>query len=273
MLGAIIGDIVGSRFEFNNVKTKDFGNLFTSDCFFTDDTVMTLAVAKSIVEYYKQDELKVRLPDFVQMNMQEMGRKYKHRGYGTMMLQWINSKKPVPYNSFGNGAVMRISPVADVSYDVYSAMYMAEDVTNVTHNHPESIKAVKAVMDVIFALKRDIPLEDIRYMVKREYYPEMDDNFTLEKIRKDYKFDETCQGSVPQALQAFFESTSFEDAIRNAISIGGDSDTIACIVGMIAEHKYKIPDNLKLMALNYLDKDMKKIIKDFYILIGGFNRR
>lgn len=271
MLGAIIGDIVGSRFEFNNLKSKEF-ELFTNECKFTDDTVMTLAVAKGLVEFYEQPlnllgERQVPMDFYVFKNMQEMGKKYPNRGYGVMFKQWLHSKMPMPYNSFGNGSAMRISPVGEL----YSAEYLnnvglnvAKRVSTITHNHEEGIKGAQAVASAIMsASKRNREPMAIKNMIRHEFYPQMDESFTLDNIRKDYQFDETCQGSVPQAIECFCESTSFEDAIRNAISIGGDSDTIACIAGAIAEAYYGVPSKLKFLALRYLDASMKKIIRDF----------
>lgn len=261
MFGALIGDIVGSIYEFHNIKTKDFV-LFGNGCEFTDDSVMTIAVAKALTEFYSQDN-KETLAKLTVENMQELGRDYPGRGYGGRFYWWLKELDPKPYNSFGNGASMRISPVADVTNDLPTALQLAEIVTGVTHNHPEGIKGAKATVHAIFLAREKRNLEDIKKIIKDEYYPQMDDTFTLDNIRKDYYFNETCQETVPQAIQAFVESTSFEDAIRNAISLGGDSDTLACITGSIAEAYYSVPKELRKKAETYLDDNLLSIINDF----------
>lgn len=256
MLGAIIGDIVGSRFEWNNIKRKRF-ELFTPDCFATDDSIMTLAIAKAIMDS-KPDHSD--LGECAVRAMQEVGRPYPRCGYGGMFLHWMYCDDPQPYNSFGNGAAMRVSPCGFTATSIEEAKAMSRAVTEVTHNHPEGIKGAEATTVAIYMARTGRTMAEIRDEIERHYYP-MD--FTLDGIRDSYTFNETCQQTVPQALMAFFESTSFEDAIRNAISLGGDSDTLAAITGGIAEAYYGIPDEIRQKAMQYLDKRLICILKPF----------
>ncbi len=258
MLGAIIGDIAGSRFEWHNTKTKEF-ELLTSigRCRPTDDSVMSLAVAQAILncegEYSALDREAVSC-------MQELGRKYPNAGYGGRFHDWIYAKNPRPYNSFGNGAAMRVSPCGFAAASLEEAVSLARAVTKVTHNHPEGMKAAEAVASAIYLAAHGKSMLEIRDYIEGHYYRI---DFTLDAIRPDYTFDVTCQGSVPQAFEAFFESTDFEDAIRNAISIGGDSDTIAAIAGGMAEAYYGIPAELRKHALTFLDKTQLDILNAF----------
>jgi len=256
MLGAIIGDIVGSRFEWDNIKTKEF-DLLTYRCSVTDDSIMSLAIAKAILacggDFNKLGELAVQC-------MQEVGRPYPLCGYGGMFRKWMYSDKPKPYNSFGNGAAMRVSACGWAASTLEEAKLLAKKVTEVTHNHPEGIKGAEATTAAIFLARTGKHLLEIRDYIHDHYYPM---NFTLDGIRDSYEFNETCQGTVPQAIMAFLESTRFEDAIRNAISIGGDSDTLAAITGGIAEAYYGIPTELRKHALTYLDERLMKILVDF----------
>ena len=219
MLGAIIGDIAGSRFEWQNIKTKDFELLtHLHGCKPTDDSIMSLAIAQAILECSDADTLSqgaVRC-------MQKLGQKYPHAGYGGHFQRWLTEKNPKPYNSFGNGAAMRVSACGYAASNAEVAKALAHAVTKVSHNHPEGMKAAEAVTVAIYMARTGSSMLEIRDHITKHYY---DIAFTLDAIRPTYTFDVTCQGSVPQAFEAFFESTSFEDAIRNAISIGGDSDT------------------------------------------------
>lgn len=277
MIGAIIGDIVGSRFEFNNHRSKDF-ELFTDECFVTDDSIMTLAVAKAIMETCRTFESSVVTSGFsdefysvLERNtiryMQEVGRKYPNCGYGSRFYQWIFSQNPQPYGSFGNGAAMRISPVGFAARSEEEAVKMSKVVTSVSHNHAEGIKGAEATVIAIFMARTGSSKEEIRSRITRDYY-ELD--FTLDEIRDTYEFDETCQGTVPQAIEAFLESTSFEDAIRNAISIGGDSDTLAAITGGIAEAYYGVPIDMEEKALTYLDPLLRSIYDEWENFIKDF---
>ena len=256
MLGAIIGDIVGSRFEWHNHKSKDF-DFFSRKCFFTDDTIMTVAVAAAILDangsYDNLGELAVSA-------MQEIGRPYPDCGYGGRFFGWMYSDNPQPYNSFGNGAAMRVSPCGFAARDLDEARLLSRKVTEVTHNHPEGLKGAEATATAIFLARQGESLSDIRAHIDAHYYP-MD--FTLDGIRDSYVFDETCQGTVPQALMAVFESNGFEDAIRNAISIGGDSDTLAAIAGGLAEAHYGVPTSLARQTMLYLDQNLIEICMEF----------
>ena len=256
MYGAIIGDIVGSRFEWNNIKTKEF-DLFTNHCFFTDDSVMTIAVGKALFESGKQNyaDLKEQLIYW----MHKIGKRYPDSGYGGHFYHWMFHDETKPYNSFGNGSAMRTSYCAHIAESLEEALDLAEKCAAVTHNHPEGIKGAQAATACIWLAKEGKSQEEIRRYVNENYY---DLDFTLDGIRKTYHFDVTCQGSVPQAIEAFLEAVSFEDAIRNAISIGGDSDTIAAITGPIAEACFGIPEEFIEKADTYLDDYLKSIVHE-----------
>lgn len=256
MLGAIIGDIVGSRFEWDNIKTKEF-DFLTYKCSFTDDTVMSLAIAKAIIE---SEEDYSNLSGKTVQYMQEIGRLYPDSGYGTGFNKWINSNNPQPYNSYGNGAAMRVSACGIVARSIDEAKILSEKVTAVTHNHPEGIKGAEATAVAIYLAKKGKSILEIRDYIDKNYYRM---NFTLNSIRESYKFNATCQDTVPQAIMAFCESNSFEDSIRNAISIGGDSDILAAITGSIAEAYYGIPTDLRKHAITFLDETLLKILIDF----------
>lgn len=261
MLGAIIGDIVGSRFEWSNNKTKEF-DFLTPKCSVTDDSIMSLAVAKAIVDCHGDySGLSAKAVQF----MQTIGRPYPWCGYGGMFYQWMYSDNPEPYGSYGNGAAMRVSACRFAAASLDEAIILSKKVTEVTHNHPEGIKGAEAATAAIYMARtgNDIPV--IKNYINMNYYP-MD--FTLDAIRDSYTFDETCQNTVPQAIMAFLESVSFEDAIRNAVSIGGDSDTIAAITGGIAEAYYGIPTELRKNALTFLDELQLEILNEFESVFG-----
>lgn len=256
MLGAIIGDTVGSRFEWHNHRSKDF-DFLTYKCEPTDDSIMTLAIAKAIL---KSEGNINKLPDLAVRYMQQLGRLYPDAGYGGAFRKWIRSNNPKPYGSFGNGAAMRVSPVGFAAGSMNEAKAMSKAVTKVTHNHPEGLKGAEATTVAIFMALHGKSMLEIRDYIDKNYYPM---NFTLDGIRNSYQFSETCQDTVPQAMMAFFESTGFEDAIRNAISIGGDSDTIAAITGGIAEAYYGIPSEIRKHELTFLDERLLAILVEF----------
>lgn len=256
MLGAIIGDIVGSRFEWNNIKTKEF-DFLTYKCFATDDSIMSLAVAQAILDCNGNY---AELGNAAVKRMQEIGRPYPNCGFGGMFYQWIYSDNPQPYGSFGNGAAMRVSACGFAATSLEEAISLSKAVTEVTHNHPEGIKGAEATAVAIYLAREGKSIFEIRDYINKHYYP-MD--FTLDSIRDTYEFNETCQDTVPQAIMAFLESTDFEDAIRNAISIGGDSDTLAAITGGIAEAYYGIPTEIRKHALTFLDERLMKILVAF----------
>lgn len=265
MLGAIIGDIVGSRFEWHNHKSKNF-ELFTDKCKPTDDSIMTLAIADAINacqgSYENLEKMTVR-------SMQAMGRTHPDAGYGGHFRLWIMSMNPKPYNSYGNGAAMRVSPCAHVAKSLEEAKKLSGTVTAVSHDHPEGIKGAEAVTVAIYMALHGKDKDAIRMEINDKYY-KLD--FTLDEIRPSYSFDETCQGTVPHAIEAFLESISFEDAIRNAISISGDSDTVAAITGGIAGAFYGIPKDIDSRSREYLKKPDQRILDEFESKFGvGLN--
>ena len=255
MIGIFVGDCVGSRFEWENIKTKEF-ELFAEKSYLTDDSIMTLAIAEAILNAEKEHG---KLSLLAVKYMQKLGRLYPV-GYGTYFREWLATDNPKPYGSFGNGSAMRVSPCAYAGKTLDEALSIAKTVTEVTHNHAEGIKGAFATTTAIFMALNKAKKSEIAEAIGETYYPM---NFTLDGIRADYKFDATCQGSVPQAIKAFLESTDFEDSIRNAVSIGGDSDTIAAITGSIAGAYYGVPDKLKQKILTYMDDYQKDIIKRF----------
>ena len=259
MYGAIIGDIVGSKYEFNNIKTKNF-SLFAKDCDYMDDTIMTVAVAKAILlsreEQYRNG--KKSFQEFLVETMQDFGRRYPHPmgAYGGNFAKWLRQENPKPYGSFGNGSAMRVSPCGLAAVTLEEALALARVSAAVSHNHPEGIKGAEAVSAAIFMAKCGKSKDEIREYINKNYY-KLD--FTLDSIRKAYKFDGSCQGSVPQAIVAFLESESFEDAIRNVISIGGDCDTTGAITGSIAWIYYA---GFERWYKNAFDADMQKMKDD-----------
>lgn len=248
MLGAITGDIVGSVYEWDNIKTKEFP-LFRPDCFFTDDTVMTLAVAEGLMNGG-------RSRDYADA-MKKYGRLYPDAGYGGRFSGWVFSDNTEPYNSWGNGSAMRVSPVAWAFNTLEEVEEAAAVSAAVTHNHPEGIRGARATAACIFWARQGRTKPEIREACEGRYGYDLQK--TLDEIRPDYKFDESCQGTVPQAIIAFLESDDFEDAIRNAISLGGDSDTLAAITGSIAEAYYGIPQDIREEALSYLDHTLMEV--------------
>lgn len=262
LVGALVGDIVGSVYEFDNHRTKDFemfGNWHGARCFATDDSIMTLAIAKAIMDSATDHS---DLAENTIRAMREVGQPYPGCGYGGRFLRWMYTDDPQPYNSYGNGAAMRVSPVAYFAKDFDDALEMARIVTEVTHNHPEGIKGAQTVAGLVYMALNGSSMEEMKVYAK-SCYPEL--GFTLDEIRETYRFNETCQQTVPQAITAFFESKNFEDAIRNAISVGGDSDTLACITGSIAGAYYGVRDGLRNKALSYLDHRLLMIYSDFVV--------
>ncbi len=259
MIGAILGDVVGSIYEFNNIKTKDF-ELFGKKCSFTDDTVMTVAVSKALRKYEEIDEN--NMEDFkatLISDMHEVGIKYPYCGYGGNFRVWIIRNATEPYGSFGNGSAMRVSAVGWYAKSLENAELIAKATAEVTHNHPEGIKGAVATAGAVYLARSGKSMEEIKKYVEGFYNLD----FTLDEIRPHYHFDVTCQGTVPQAMEAFFESVSFEDAVRNAISIGGDSDTLAAITGAVAEAYYGIEKEFKKKTLSYLDEYLFYLTENF----------
>ncbi len=274
MLGAIIGDIVGSRFEFKPIKTKDFELFENNENFrkdgritlgyfikgsrFTDDTVMTVAIGKTLLDCNGDYS---DLSQSAIANMKYFGRKYPFIGYGAMFSNWLMSSDSKPYNSFGNGSAMRISPVPYFAKSIDEVKSLTRAVTIVTHNHPDGIKGAEAVAVCIWLALQGTTKDKIKQYIENNYY-KLD--FDYNDLVTNYTFDETCQGSVPQAIYCFLVSDSYEDAIRTAVSIGGDADTIAAIAGAIAEAYYGIPRQLELQVYDFLTYDFIDIINRFY---------
>ena len=250
MLGAIIGDIVGSPYEFGSHKRKEF-LFYQSGCRPTDDSVMTIAVgcACASANCHNEQEFKRTLIDI----MREIGRQYPYAGYAGMFYSWLMSDDGKPYGSYGNGSAMRVSPVAWTVDTLEEVETLAKWSAEVTHDHPEGIKGAQAIASAIFLARTGADKDEIRAYIEANYY---DLDFSLEEIRPNYGFDVTCQGSVPQAIVCFLESTDFEDTIRNAVSLGGDCDTQAAMAGAIAEAYYGIPDDLQEQAFDYMDETL-----------------
>lgn len=257
MIGAIFGDIVGSVYEFNNIKTKNF-ELFGKHCFFTDDTVMTVAVADALMQSDGADDVEVFKKNLIK-TMHRYGKKYPGAGYGGNFGRWLMYEDDKPYGSYGNGSAMRVSPVAWYADSLEETIAYATASAEVTHDHPEGIKGAVVTAGAAYLARTGASIEQIKEFVCGYY----DRDFTLDSIRPNYYFNETCQETVPQAMQAFFESDSFEDTVRNAISIGGDSDTLAAIAGAVAEAYYGLTEEEKTKALSYLDDDLAAVVELF----------
>lgn len=261
MLGAILGDIIGSPYEFdwNNIKTKEFP-LFTEKSHFTDDTVMTIAVADALLNCNVGFQSEV-VENAVIKSLRAWGQAYPNESYGNMFNWWLHSDNPQPYNSFGNGAAMRISPVGWLFDGSEYTKLIARWVTRVTHNHIEGIKGAEAVVTAIYLARKGADKDTIKRTIRNRIGYDLDR--TIDEIRPSYHHVESCQETVPEAIIAFLESTDFEDAIRTAVSLGGDSDTLTCITGGIAEAYYGIPENLKQECLSRLDPKMIDVVHRF----------
>ena len=259
MLGAIMGDIVGSPYEFdhNNYKHKDFP-LFSEGSQFTDDTVMTVAVAKGLIEGKGDPD---RTFEEVRREMRYWENAYPHAGYGGMFRRWLRVRDPQPYNSFGNGSAMRVAAAGWLFDTLEKTLEMARVTAEVTHNHPEGIKGAQAAAAAIFLARTGHSKPEIRQYVEETFGYDL--SRSCDEIRPGYHHVETCQETVPEAITAFLESAGFEDALRNAVSLGGDSDTLACITGGIAEAFYGMPEELKRETLSRLPGDLLDIYELF----------
>jgi len=250
MLGAIAGDIIGSVYEWNNIKSKEF-DLFSPEAFFTDDSVLTVALAEAILND----------ADYGQ-TMKKYYERYPDAGYGGSFHEWAKGQDTKPYNSWGNGSAMRTSPVGYAFENLEEVLSKAKHFASFTHNHPEGIKGAQATAAAIFLARKEASKEMIKLYITQQF--KYDLTRTIDEIRPNYEFDVSCQGSVPQAITAFIESENYEDAIRNAISIGGDSDTLACITGGIAEAFYgKLPKDIAETAMNILDENLRETVVRF----------
>lgn len=272
MLGAIIGDIVGSQYEWQNNKSKNF-TLFTGACHYTDDSLMTLAIAQAFTlrrGRWREEGFQ----RFVVEKMVEMGRAHQGSSWGKGFYNWF-MYNPVPYNSYGNGAAMRVSSVGWISESEEDVRYFSRLVTEVSHNHPEGIKGAESVAMAIYLARKGASMKEIRERMI-EYYPEIA-TLKVDKIREYCNVDDgtfiTCQRSVPEAIVCFLESVSFEDAVRNAVSLGGDADTQGAITGSIAEAFYGVPIELEEKALTYLLPKLETIYYAFNTVKGKRSKR
>jgi len=263
MIGSIIGDVVGSVYEFNNHKSKEF-KLFHKDCSYTDDTVLTTAVADFILDDHGNPG-QARFVSF----LHKWYKKFPNETYGNKFVKWIKEFSTIeysdfkPYNSFGNGSAMRISPVADVATSPEGCLSNVRFITEVSHNHVEGIKGAQCVAFLTVMARKEKDKYKLKKQIEETFGYNL--NRTVDELREVYKYNETCQKTVPEAIICFLESIDFEDAIRNAISIGGDSDTLACITGGMAEAYYQeIPEKILNEVIKRLPKDIKEVIKMFY---------
>ena len=257
--GAVIGDIVGSRFEHANHRNKDF-ELFGKLSRFTDDTAATLAVAKALVEAGGGSDDELRRA--VVRDLCAVGRRFPYVGWGGMFRKWFSSDDPQPYGSFGNGAAMRVSPVGEYAASEEEVKRLSRIVTGVSHSHPEGLKGAECVALCVYLARTGADKEEIFRRVRKEYYPEIAD-ISCAELSENYFFDVTCQGSVPQAIRCFYEGTDYEDTIRNAVSVGGDSDTIAAVAGGIAGAYYGVPQRFIAVAALYLPDDLRAVAERF----------
>lgn len=266
MLGAIIGDIVGSVYEWNNIKRKP-RELIRSGCKMTDDSVMTLAVADGVMTGFRgmgregwmlDEQRRMYMQGEICASVRAFGRKYPDVGYGGRFRHWLRSNDAEPYGSWGNGSAMRVSYAGWVAGSETEAALLAELSARITHNHPLGVKGAQVVAGCIYRLRQGVSKDELhRYAA--QYY---DMNFTLDEIRPSYYFDESCEGTVPQAVMAFLEGESFEDTLKLAISIGGDSDTLAAIAGSLAEVRFPIPPELARFCCQRLDAFMLDVLRE-----------
>ena len=278
MLGAIIGDMVGSKYEFHPVKTKEF-NIFDNQMRITDDSLLTLAVARVLLRHYpiKYDEASLKeIKDDLCDEFVNTWAKNRHSGFGGFFYRWCalgyrTKVRQEPYNSFGNGSAMRISPVGWIARSEDELKLLSKIVTEITHNHPEGIKGAEAIALCIYLALHGASKEKIKERMVKEYYPEIKD-LDFDELVKNYEFNETCQGSVPQAIYAFLISTSLEDTLRNCVAIGGDCDTTGAMAGAIAEAFYN-KDEVSEFEDEYLylhiDPEVEELIKAFHKTIDS----
>ena len=264
MIGAIIGDVIGSAYEFNNVRSKNF-KAFTSKTTFTDDTVCTIAFMDYFLHAEKYDE------ENAVKYLHAWTNRYPNAGYGGRFRQWVLSKNPKPYNSFGNGSAMRISSVGWVANNLTELGELSNTVTKITHNHPEGIKGAEAIAIAIYLALHGATKEDIKERMVNDYYPEIS-SFSFENLVKTYSFSEICQKSVPQAIYCFLISDSLEDTIRNCVAIGGDCDTTGAMAGAIAEAFYqkdKVSEFEDKFMYWLVDPEVEQLVKRFHKTIGS----
>ncbi len=253
IIGAIAGDIIGSTREFNQIKTKDF-NLFEQRSMFTDDTIMTLAVANWLI---KDKVSKKVLVD----ELKYWGLKYPNAGYGGRFIKWLNQDSPQAYGSWANGSAMRVSPCAWVGESLEEVQNLAYKSAAVTHNHPEGIKGALATADAIYLARIGADKDEIKQHVEIRY--DYDLSRSVDEIRPSYSFDVSCAGSVPESIICFLEAQNFEDTVRNAVSLGGDGDTQAAIAGSIASAYWDVPNEIVYKSINRLDYDLLDVLIEF----------
>ena len=260
MYGAILGDIIGSPYEFDRGnKTKDFP-LFSGRSEFTDDTVMTIAVADAFLPIHPDmDDDTVR--QRVVAKMQKYGRLYPHAGYGGRFRRWLRDRHPQPYNSWGNGSAMRVSSIGWMYKGLETVRRMARLSAEVTHNHPEGIKGAEATVAAIFLARTGSTKAEIKTYIEEIFHYDL--SRTCDEIRPTYYHVESCQETVPEAITAFLEGQSFEDVIRTAVSLGGDCDTLTCIAGSMAEAFYGVPEELKVECRKRLPEDLLEVLQQF----------
>ncbi len=260
MYGAILGDIIGSPYEFDQgSKTKVFP-LFCEDSHWTDDTVMTLAVAEALLESSPEED-DVAIRQRMTEKMQRWGMKYFHAGYGRKFLFWIASRNPKPYNSWGNGSAMRVSAAGWLYENLDTVLRMAKLSADVTHNHPEGIKGAQAVAAAIFLARTGSAKAEIKAYIETKFGYDL--SRSCDEIRPDYRHVESCQETVPEAITAFLEGRDFEDVIRTAVSLGGDCDTLTCIAGSVAEAFHGVPEELKVRCRAFLPEDLRAVLTAF----------
>lgn len=253
IIGAICGDIIGSTREFNPIKTKDFP-LYQKGSRFTDDTVMTLAIANWLIKGKNSKQVLID-------NVKYFGNRYPNAGYGGMFREWLKSENPQSYDSWANGSAMRVSPVAWVGDTLEEVQKLSKLSAEITHSHPEGIKGALATSDAIYLARIGSSKEEIKDHIEIRY--DYDLSRKLDDIRPNYKFDVSCVGSVPEAIICFLEATSFEDTIRNVVSLGGDADTQGAIAGSIASAYYEVPKRIYYKAIHRLDYDLLNVLIDF----------
>ena len=260
MYGAILGDIIGSPYEFDQgYKTKDFP-LFSRNSKFTDDSVMTLAVADAFLSL-PPEASEVEIRRFLVRSMQTYGRKYPYAGYGGMFRRWLKDTNPQPYGSYGNGSAMRVSSAAWLFDDLQTVRHMARLSAEVTHNHPEGIKGAEATASAIYLARTGSTKAEIKSYIEANFHYDL--SRSCDEIRPTYRHVESCQETVPEAITAFLEGNSFEDVIRTAVSLGGDCDTLTAIAGSIAEGFYGVPEELKKQCRERLPEDLRKVLRRF----------
>ena len=263
MIGAILGDIVGSPYEFDRSdKIKDFGPLFIKKSCYTDDSVMTIAVADGLMNAGKDADVDTIHKEVIK-SMKAWGRRYPNAGYGAKFIWWLQLDDENPYNSWGNGSAMRVSSVGWLYDSLERTREVAKATAEVTHNHPEGIKGAEATASAIYMARMGCSKEEIKQYISIHFGYDL--SRTCDEIRPGYRHVESCQQTVPEAIIAFLEGNDFEDVVRNAVSLGGDCDTLTCIASGIAEAFYGVPEEYKIETLNRLEPDMREVYERFYI--------